>query len=54
MVEHLLMVGLQRVDKSILYVDAFFLQPVLHDWCNKGCAMYYHVCEMLLIKDRKE
>ena len=22
----------------------FSFQPVLHDWCNKGCGMYYPVC----------
>ena len=21
----------------------FLFQPVLHDWCNKGCGMYYTV-----------
>ena len=28
----------------------FLLQPVLHDWCNKGRGMCYHVCEMMDIK----
>ena len=27
----------------------FSFQPVLHDWCNKGCGMCYPVCGMLLI-----
>ena len=22
----------------------FSFQPVLHDWCNKGCGMCYPVC----------
>ena len=26
-------------------------QPVLHDWCNKGCGMYYPVCGMVHIKE---
>ena len=29
----------------------FSFQPVLHDWCNKGCGMCYHVCEMMHIKE---
>ena len=26
----------------------FSFQPVLHDWCNKGCGMCYPVCGMVL------
>ena len=29
----------------------FSLQPVLHDWCNKGCGMSYPVCGMMHIKE---
>ena len=29
----------------------FSFQPVLHDWCNKGCDMYYPVCGMMHIKE---
>ena len=29
----------------------FSFQPVLHDWCNKGCGMCYPVCGMVLIKE---
>ena len=29
----------------------FSFQPVLHDWCNKGCGMCYPVCGMVHIKD---
>ena len=29
----------------------FSLQPVLHDWCNKGRGMYYPVCGMMHIKE---
>ena len=29
----------------------FLFQPMLHDWCNKGCGMYYPVCGMVHIKD---
>ena len=28
-----------------------YLQPVLHDWCNKGCGMCYPVCGMVHIKE---
>ena len=30
----------------------FLFQPVLHDWCNKGCGiMCYPVCGMVCIKE---
>ena len=29
----------------------FSFQPVLHDWCNKGCGMFYPVCGMVHIKE---
>ena len=29
----------------------FSFQPVLHDWCNKGCGMCYSVCGMMHIKE---
>ena len=29
----------------------FSLKPVLHDWCNNGCGMYYPVCGMVHIKE---
>ena len=52
-VERSLMV--QWVVGSILHgVDAlsyFSFQPVLHNWCNKGCGMYYPVCGMMHIKE---
>ena len=28
----------------------FSLQPVFHDWFNKGCDMYYPVCGMVNVK----
>ena len=52
-VERSLMV--RWVDGSILHeVDSlsyFSFQPVLHDWCNKGCGMCYPVCGMMHIKE---
>ena len=34
------------------FPDYYFLfQPVLHDWCNKGCGMCYPVCGMVHIKE---
>ena len=29
----------------------FSFQPVLHDWCNKGCGLCYPVCGMVHIKE---
>ena len=29
----------------------FSFQPVLHNWCNKGCGMYYPVCGVVHIKE---
>ena len=29
----------------------FLFQPVLYDWCNKGCGIYYPVCGMMHIKE---
>ena len=26
-------------------------EPVLHDWCTKGCGMCYPVCGMMHIKE---
>ena len=31
------------------WIDPSF-QPVLHDWCTKGCGMCYPVCGMVHIK----
>ena len=34
------------------YCPSFLsFQPVLHDWCNKGCGMYYPVCLLMHIKE---
>ena len=38
----------QRVSFLTIY---FSFQPVLHDWCNKGCGMCYPVCGMVHIKE---
>ena len=41
--------------KSYLFDKAgnmyFLFQPVLHDWCNKGCGMCSPVYEMVHIKE---
>ena len=29
----------------------FLFQPELHDWCNKGCGMYYPLCGVVHIKE---
>ena len=43
------------VTASVMASDSvhgyFLFQPVLHDWCNKGCGMYYPVCGMVHIKE---
>ena len=33
------------------YKDFLNYQPVLHDWCNKGCGMCHPVCGMVHIKE---
>ena len=43
------------VVRSILHgvdpLSYLSFQPVLHDWCNKGCGMYYSVFVMMHIKE---
>ena len=45
---------MQWVVGSILHgvdpMSYFSFQPVLHDWCNKGRDMCYHVCGLLIGK----
>ena len=39
---------------SILHggpIKLFLAQPVLHDWCIKGCGMCYPVCGMMHVKE---
>ena len=38
-------------DPSVDPLSYFSFQPVLHDWCNKGCGVCYHVCGMMHIKE---
>ena len=49
-----------REEENVLFINAlnmvyplsyFSFQPVLHDWCNKGCGMCYPVCGMVHIKE---
>ena len=35
-------------------IELFLFQPVLHDWCNKGCGMYYHAYKRTLAANQKE
>ena len=30
-------------------LNTFSFQPVLHDWCNRGCGKCYPVCGMMTI-----
>ena len=42
------------VIRLILYggaIDLLSFQPMLHDWCNKGCGMCYPLCGMMHIKE---
>ena len=52
-VERSLMV--RWVVRSILHgvdpLSYFSFQPVLHDWCDKGCGMCYPVCGMVHTKE---
>ena len=42
----------RRIDPSWSGPKSYFsFQPVLHDWCNKGCGMCSPVCEMVHIKE---
>ena len=40
-------------DQSLMVdpLTYFSFQPVLHDWYNTGCGMFYPVCGMVHIKD---
>ena len=29
----------------------FMFQPMVHDWCNKGCGIYYPVSGMVGLKE---
>ena len=41
------------LDRSFMVdpLTYFSLQPVFHDWCNKGHGMYYPVYGMMHIKE---
>ena len=41
----------RRKDGNGLFNNSFSFQPVLHDWCNKGCGMCYPVYGMVHIKE---
>ena len=46
--------SLQCIEMNLCPIShwaVFQIQPVLHDWCNKGHGMYYHICEMVHIKE---
>ena len=40
-------------DRSFMVdpMSYFSVQPVPHDWCNKGRGMCYHVCGIMHIKE---
>ena len=37
--------------RTLYKLSYFSFQPVLHNWCNKGCGMCYPVCGMMHIKE---
>ena len=42
----------RRIDPSRVDPLRYFsFQPVLHNWCNKGCGMCYPVCGMVHMKE---
>ena len=43
--------SLYTPDTTDFVTPYFSLQPVLHDWCNKGRGMCYPVCGMMHIKE---
>ena len=38
-----------EVERSLMV--RWVVGSILHDWCNKGCGMYYPVCGMVHIKE---
>ena len=52
---HLVLLTLEGFEISLgiisIRLSYFSFQPVLHDWCNKGCGMCYPVCGMVHIKE---
>ena len=32
-------------------IELFLFKPVLHNWFNKGCGMYYPVCGKVYLKE---
>ena len=43
---------LRRFYAENVNINSYFLfQPVIYDWCNKGCGMCYPVCGMMHIKE---
>ena len=43
--------GRQINPSGVDLLSYFLYQPVLHDWCNRGCGMCYPVCGMVHIKE---
>ena len=42
----------RRIDPSCGEpIELYLVQPMLHDWCNKGSGMRYSVCGMVHIKE---
>ena len=44
-VAHSVMGGSSDQSSMVDPLSYFLFQPVLHDWCHKGCGMCYPVCD---------
>ena len=44
-------VWVEVAEAAAFFALLFAIQPVLHDWCNKGRGMCYPVCGMVHIKE---
>ena len=42
--------ALHHIPAALVH-SLLWIQPVLDDWCNKGCGMCYPVCGMVHIKE---
>ena len=40
-----------KISFMLVPLSYFSIQPVLHDWCNKGRGMCYPLCWMMHIKE---
>ena len=48
-----MLVDIYHTDRSFLVdpLNKKTFQPLIHDWCKKGCGLSYPVCGMVHIKE---